>query len=98
MLCFIYLGLISQHTVSVFYLQSSIPCITILTKDNTIIVFIWSSSLRLHVHDGHYAKKAPDFLRIFELFDGIVPEQAVLFSFLAFKYLFFSTQCISKVT
>ena len=67
-ICFICLSLISQHTVAVFYLHSPIPCIEILIKDNTGIVFIWSSLLGLYVHD-----RVANFLRTFELFDGIFP-------------------------
>ena len=36
----IYLSLISQHTVAIFYLHGPIPCIKILIKDNTVTVFI----------------------------------------------------------
>ena len=70
-LFYLLISLISQHTVSVFYLHSSAPCIKIVIKDNTVRAFIWSSLLCLYVHDSHYAKRAPKFSRTFELFDGI---------------------------
>ena len=83
--CFIYFSFISQHTVSVFYLISSIPCIKILIKDNTVIVFIWSSLPSLYVHDSHYAEKSSKHFKNLWAFWWNFPEQAVLFSFLAFK-------------
>ena len=69
-LCFIYLSLISQHTVTIFYLHGPILCIKVLIKDSTVtvfMVFITVCMLMIVIMQD----RVPNFLKAFELFDGI---------------------------
>ena len=71
-LCFIYLSLISEHRVAIFYLHGPIHRIKILIKDNTVIVFIWY----------YYERQVPNFLRTFELSDRSFLKNLYYFRFL----------------